>query len=188
MSMQQPQQLEQALRALRAGGLIVYPTEGIYGLGCDAANAAAVQRLLALKQRPEAMGLISIIADLQQAEAWLDPVYREHWHKATASWPAAHTWLFPCTPAAPAWLTGEHRDRLALRVPDHAFCRQMCAAFGAPVVSTSANVSGEPAVSRFAELDPRIVAAADVIIQLPCGQQARPSTITDLLSNQHLRN
>jgi L-threonylcarbamoyladenylate synthase len=186
--MQQQQQLEQALQVLRNGGLIVYPTEGVYGLGCDAANESAVQRLLALKQRPESMGLISIIADLQQVEAWLDTAYRDQWPKATETWPAPHTWLFPCDTAAPAWLTGEHHSRLALRVPDHPFCLQMCSAFGAPIVSTSANVSGAPAARRFAELDQRILAAVDVIIQQPCGQQDKPSTITDLLTEQNVRS
>mgnify|MGYP005845175035 CR=1 FL=1 len=186
--MQQQQQLEPALQALRNGGLIVYPTEGVFGLGCDAANKTAVMRLLALKQRPQAMGLISIIAELQQAAGWLDPAYEHLWHKATASWPAAHTWLFPCSNSAPAWLTGAHSDSIALRVPDHLFCRQLCAAFGAPIVSTSANVSGAPAISSLQALDQRIASAVDVIIQLPCGQQHKPSIITDLLTDQNVRS
>ncbi len=181
------QLFQSALQALRQGGLIVYPTEAVYGLGCAAADEQAVARLLQLKQRPMSMGLISIISDLQQIEHWLDSSYRQHWYKALDTWPAATTWLFPSAQAAPVWLTGAHRQRLAVRLPDHALCRQLCAQFGGPIVSTSANVSGTATVSQLTALDPRISSAVDVIIPEPCGGRDKPSSIKDLLSEAIVR-
>jgi L-threonylcarbamoyladenylate synthase len=179
--------LDDAVRVLRRGGLLVYPTEGVYGIGCDARDEAAVQRLLALKQRDAAMGLISIIADLDQVADWLDPAHADRWKLALAGWPAPETWLFPCLDSAPHWLTGAHRGRLALRMPAHDWCLALCRAFGGPVVSTSANRSGQPAVRHFTELDPVLVDAVELAVDLPCGDRDKPSRIRDLMTDEVTR-
>lgn len=134
--------IHNAIRRLRQGDIIAYPTEAVYGLGCDPLNEGAVMRLLQLKQRPVTKGLILAAASLQQLEAYLqlDSALRE---RCLATWPGPVTWVVPVRDWVPAWLTGEHRS-LAVRVSAHPVVRELCARFGGPIVSTSANPGGKP--------------------------------------------
>lgn len=125
---------------LRAGGLIAYPTEGVYGIGCNPFDVAAVQRLLSLKRRAAAKGFILIAADYSQIEHLLevpDPAMRR---RMLASWPGPVTWVAPVAVSTPPWLQGKHRS-LAVRVTAHPLASLLCRAFGGPLVSTSANKS-----------------------------------------------
>lgn len=151
--------LEQATAALRRGEIVAYPTEAVWGLGCDPFDAAAVQRLLALKQRPQAKGVILIAAGIEQLLPWIDlaglPDARRV--ELLASWPGPHTWTVPCRESVPDWLRGEH-DSLAVRVTAHPLAAALCRAFDGPLVSTSANLAGAPPARRVEELDPLVLA------------------------------
>lgn len=137
--------LEHAIDILREGGIIAYPTEAVYGLGCDPDNENAVLRLLAIKQRPLEKGLILIAAEPSQLESFIEPSVFELYPQVIASWPGPHTWLLPCKPDTPLWLRGIH-DTLAVRVTGHSLAAALCRAFGKPLVSTSANPNSfEPA-------------------------------------------
>ncbi len=132
--------LLRAARALAAGGVIAYPTEGVFGLGCDPWNPSAVRRLLRLKRRRVSMGLIVIAADegaLSEFIYYPDPAVRE---RVTRTWPGPVTWVLPCLTGTPLWLTGGRRT-LAVRVVGVPIARALCGAVG-PLVSTSANPSG----------------------------------------------
>ena len=133
--------LQDVIAALRGGGVIAYPTEAVWGLGCDPANAAAVERLLALKQRDMAKGLILVAADLAQVESLLHGLDSQQRQRVLASWPGPHTWVVPVSADFPLWVRGQH-DSVALRVSAHAGVQALCRAFGGPLVSTSANRSG----------------------------------------------
>ena len=135
--------LRLAVRALERGGLVMHATEGVWGLACDPHDARAVGRLLELKGRSVDKGLILIAAEADYFApelAAIDPGQRQ---MVEDSWPAAETWILP-NQRFPYWITGEHAG-VALRVPGHAQARALSAAFGAPLVSTSANPSGVPA-------------------------------------------
>jgi L-threonylcarbamoyladenylate synthase len=127
-----------AARHLRNGGLLAYPTEAVYGLGCDPLNAVAVQRLLSLKQRPYGKGFILIAADIKQLEPFILPLKASLRKRLQASWPGPVTWVVPAQPWVPAWLTGQTRE-LAVRVTAHPGCVALCNEFGRPLISTSAN-------------------------------------------------
>lgn len=133
--------LKQAARAVSAGGVIAYPTEGVYGLGCDPANAAAVLRLLHLKRRPLAKGLILIAADLEQLLPYIADPTPEQLQCIGSSWPGPVTWLLPVRATTPTWLSGAH-DTLAVRVTQHPVAAALCRACNGPLVSTSANRHG----------------------------------------------
>ncbi len=130
-----------AVAALRAGGVIAYPTEAVYGLGCDPFNAAAVAHLFALKQRPAGQGVLLIAADFAQVERFIGDAPEDAVARARASWPGPHTWVFPRSAATPDWLAGDHAG-IALRVTAHTLAAQLCDAFGGALVSTSANRHG----------------------------------------------
>ncbi|HEV7489996.1 MAG TPA: Sua5/YciO/YrdC/YwlC family protein, partial [Rhodanobacteraceae bacterium] len=102
--------LIQVVAALRAGGVVSYPTEAVFGLGCDPRNRDACARLFAIKQRPPTQGVLLIAADFMQLEPYIDlaAVPDESLARATATWPGPHTWIFPRASNAPAWLAGAH--------------------------------------------------------------------------------
>jgi len=138
--------LRHAAAVLHAGGVIAYPTEGVYGLGCRPDDGDAVRHLLELKQRPVAAGLILIAATLDQLEGWIEPTPREM--RALAGHPAGArsspvTWLVTAGPLTPPWITGG-RPRVAMRVSRHPVAAGLCLAAGLPLVSTSANRRGKP--------------------------------------------
>lgn len=137
-----------AVRALRAGGVVVYPTETVYGLGVDACSARAVDSLLALKGRDAAKGISVLVADLSKARALLatEPP-DEACALAAAFWPGALTIVLPAAPDVVAALRGPGGG-VGLRCSSDPIARELLAEFGAPITSTSANPSGSsPAVS-----------------------------------------
>ena len=135
--------VQQAARAIRAGAVIAYPTEAVWGLGCDPWNEEAVYRLLALKERPMHKGLILVADDIGQFDFLLDDLPEIWQERLAGSWPGPNTWLVPHQGRLPAWITGRHAS-VALRVSDHPLVRALCALTG-PLVSTSANPAGRPA-------------------------------------------
>ncbi|HEX7915398.1 L-threonylcarbamoyladenylate synthase, partial [Rudaea sp.] len=136
--------LDTAVAALRAGGVIAYPTEAVFGLGCDPHDEAAVARVFELKQRPPAQGVLLIAADFAQVEKYIDleRLPTEALARARASWPGPYTWVFPRSEATPEWLARGHAG-IALRVTAHPLAAALCRAFGGALVSTSANRHGE---------------------------------------------
>ncbi len=181
--------LDTAVAALRAGGVIAYPTEAVWGLGCDPANREAVHGLLRLKQRPEAKGMILVAADLQQLQGWalLDELPEVRQREVLASWPGANTWILPAGPLAPPWVTGEHCG-LAVRISAHPLVAALCRAWGGPLVSTSANRAGEPPARTREELDPRLLALLQGWVDGHTGGLAQPTPIRDALTGQVLRS
>ena len=174
------------MAALRSGGVIAYPTEAVYGLGCDPRDAAALDRILALKGRPTSLGLILIASEFSQLAPFLAPLPAELEARATATWPGPVSWIWPCVAGLPATLTGG-RDTLAVRVTAHAVAAALCHAFGGALVSTSANRHGEPPARSAAEARAAFGAGVDVVIDGPCGDLARPTEIRDVRTGAVLR-
>jgi L-threonylcarbamoyladenylate synthase len=177
-----------AVAVLRQGGVIAYPTEAVWGLGCDPFDEAAVLRLLALKQRPVDKGLILVAGTLEQLDGLLDwdalPTDRRE--AVFASWPGPHTWIVPATGRVPHWITGAH-DGVAVRVSAHPPVVALCAAFGGPLVSTSANPAGAPPPRELAGFDPGLRAALDALLEGDTGGLERPTGIIDARSGVTLR-
>jgi len=179
--------LQEAARILRAGGVVAYPTEAVYGLGCDPCNEAALRRLLKIKQRPWQQGLIVIAADVGQLAPFLAPVEKAIWQRVSASWPGPNTWVLPAKEGLSLLLIGEH-DSIAVRVTAHPVAAALCRAFGGPIVSTSANLSGQPPARSVLEVRRQLNETVDCIVPGPVDQQARPSTIRDARSGRVLRS
>ncbi|MCU7959780.1 MAG: L-threonylcarbamoyladenylate synthase [gamma proteobacterium symbiont of Bathyaustriella thionipta] len=135
--------LYKALTCLKQGGLIGYPTETLYGLGCDALNVNAVSELLRLKRRPAHKGLIILASKAEHIDQLLQS---EQWRQQIPAEPCdpPSTWLVAAPAKTPYWLIGP-KNKLALRFSSHPLARQLCDALRGPIVSTSANPSGRPA-------------------------------------------
>ena len=180
--------LSSAVAALRAGGLVAYPTEAVWGLGCDPYNRTAFERLFALKQRPPTQGVLLIAADFVQVAACidLDAVPAEALARAQASWPGPRTWVFPRARGMPDWIAGQHAG-IALRVTAHAPAAALCRAFGGALVSTSANRHGEPPARTADEVRNAFGDTLDAILAGPTGGLDRPTPIHDVLTGAALR-
>lgn len=137
-------ELARAVELLRAGEIIAYPTEAVFGLGVDPHNQTAIQKLLAIKHRHSAQGLIVVAANLEQLDDWIDAAYiARHFPQiqATAIHQRAVTWCVPCRETCNPFLTGTH-PTLAIRISAHPQIIALCNAFAGGIVSTSANPHG----------------------------------------------
>jgi L-threonylcarbamoyladenylate synthase len=180
--------IEAAVARLRDGGVIAYPTEGVWGLGCDPFDEAAVLRLLALKQREVDKGVILVGASAAQFDGLADwaalPAGRID--EIRASWPGPNTWIMPATARVPRWITGAHAG-VALRASAHPVVAALCTAHGGPIVSTSANTAGAPAPRSFEALEPAIRDGVDGCVAGETGGRQGPSDIRDARSGAVLR-
>lgn len=177
--------LRQALLTLEAGGIIAYPTEAIYGIGCDPEDDDALLEILWLKQRPPEKGLILIAADFNQLQDYIEPLPSEVLSKMLKSWPGANTWLVPVKPDVSPLLTGG-RKTLAVRVTDHPIAAELCRQFGGPLVSTSANLTGLKPAKNAYQVRWQLP-EVDYVMTGPCGGLNQPSTIRDAMTDEILR-
>jgi len=185
----------QAVQALKQGGVIAYPTESCFGLGCDPQNTQALEKIIQLKQRDKAKGLIIVAANVEQASKYIDLDKSPFKNDIKLSWPGANTWLLPpkdtLDSAVKEYLCGSF-PLLAVRVSAHPVVQELCLAFGGAIVSTSANLAGKEAsqtraqvVDTFgSDLNPEL----DYIVDAQIGNDKKPSTIRDGLTGTVLRN
>ena len=178
--------LRLAVRCLQGGGVIAYPTEAVYGLGCDPLNQDAVQRILDLKGRPAHKGLILIAADFGQLLPFVESLDAVRMAQVLATWPGPVTWLLPVRRTTPLSLTGSH-PTLAVRVTAHPAAAALCRAWGGALVSTSANRSGRPPARTALQARLRLGPQVDFLLNGPCGGRSRPSTIRDGRSGAEVR-
>lgn len=174
-----------AARVIRGGGVIAYPTEAVYGLGCDPANEEAVLRLLEIKERPVHKGLILLGADAAQLRPWID-VSDADLARMNERWPGPVTWVVPASTRVPSWVRGDHTT-VAVRVSGHPLARAIAAAAGTPIISTSANLSGRPSARNRFQVARQLGERLDLIVNGECNLARRPSAIIDLASGAHLR-
>lgn len=181
-------EIDDAAALIRGGGVLAYPTEAVFGLGCDPHDAAAFSRLFALKQRSPGQGVLLIAADFTQIERYIDvaQVSDAIIQQARDSWPGPHTWIFPRSTEVPAWVAGAHAG-IALRITAHEPAAALCRAFGGALVSTSANPHGEPPARSARTVQNYFADALDGLLDAPLGGQSHPSVIRDALSGAIIR-
>lgn len=179
--------LKAAVQALRAEGVIACPTEAVWGLSCDPDSELAVFRLLQLKQRPVAKGLILVAASESQLGFLLHDLPEEQRERLSRSWPGPSTWLVPHRNRLQPWIYGEH-DTVAVRVSNHPVVQQLCRAWGGPLVSTSANPAGAQPPRMAYGVQRYFGHELDEILPGHVGEQSRPSQIRDLASGKILRS
>ncbi len=183
-----PYRIHRAADCMRRGGIIAYPTEGVWGLGCDPFNEGAVHRLLQIKQRPIEKGLILAAGKLRQIDPLFSGLEDAQKEILAATWPGPVTWLMPDPDQLiPSWIKGKF-ESVAIRVSAHPTIVQLCSAFGGLIVSTSAN----PAALAPARTRLRVLTwfGDDIDYVLPgkLGGQRGPSSIRDLASSNVIRS
>lgn len=178
--------LAPAISALNQGEIIAYPTEGVYGLGCDPLNEAAVLRLLALKQRAVSKGLILLAASVEQIMPYLAPVPTACLQQALNTWPGPVTWVFPAAAFVPSWICGDHVT-VAVRVTNHPIARALCEGFGRPIVSTSANIAAQASALTAGQVAATFPEGIAVIVPGELGGLKGSTPIYDVLGGGVVR-
>ena len=180
-----PLELRQAVEVLKAGGIVACPTEAVYGLSCDPLQQSAVERLLAIKNRDVAKGLILVASTIEQIPSFVTiPGIRKA--AILQSWPGPVTWLLPATSDAPAWIRGDH-DSIAVRITAHPLMAALCEAFGNCLVSTSANLSGLPPARSGHQVQQQLGEQIDLILHAETGASHKPTTIRDAITGKTVR-
>lgn len=176
--------IARAADTLLRGGVIAYPTEGIYGLGCLPDNEDALRRLLRIKQRDPAKGLILIVSGAAQLEGWADLPDGEQIPAPNPAHPV--TWLVPAHCSVPTLVTGNHAG-LAIRITTNRTAAAICDAIASPLVSTSANIAGQATARNRITLRRQFDGLVDYIVPGDCGPASGSSAIRDLITGRTTR-
>lgn len=177
--------IQQAVKKIKAGEIIAYPTEAVYGLGCDPLNEIAVNNLLAIKKRSIEKGLILIASALTQLEPYLQ-LNPNIITRIMATWPGPVTWIIPAQSWVPMWLTGQHSS-LAVRVTAHPVAKLLCEKNGMPLVSTSANTSTRPPATHAWMVTKNLGTKGIFILPGLVGNLRQSTPIYNVLNQQRLR-
>lgn len=176
--------IERAADVLRSSGVIAYPTEGVFGLGCMPDDLQAVTKLLELKKRDADKGLILIASHAEQFDGWIDVPADKSLPEPDPTYPI--TWIVSPGPKVDPLLRGQH-DGIAVRLTTNPVAHAICEAVGSPITSTSANLSGEPVASSQDELHQQFEACVDYVVPGECGPASGPSEIRIFETGKVLR-
>tara|TARA_Y100000996_G_scaffold402760_1_gene375057 strand:+ start:277 stop:828 length:552 start_codon:yes stop_codon:yes gene_type:complete len=175
-----------ASQLLRDGRIIIYPTEAIYGIGCDPWNKNLVKKIFEIKKRPLSKPMIIIGSDIKQMTNLID--IQSLTETVTKSWPGHTTWLIPSSEDCPEWLKDAISGKVAIRISKHETVREICDHFGKPIISTSANLSNtEPSKNRD-EVKLLFSSIVEHIVEGSLGGSESPSIIKDMLTEQNIRS
>lgn len=183
------QKIDLAVEVLQQGGVIAYPTEAVFGLGCDPNNLSAVKKILDLKKRKKEKGLILIAANFEQLKPYIKPLEKPIEDKLIASWKDrehAVTWLVPVDKDVSEYLKGQF-DTLAIRVSHHPVVKELCEKFGGALVSTSANIATQEAARNAEQVKEIFGSNVDFILEGETNLNAEPSEIRDALTDKIIR-
>jgi L-threonylcarbamoyladenylate synthase len=181
------QEISRAIQCVKNGEVIAYPTESVYGLGCDPMNANAVANLLKMKRRDLGKGFILVASDFDQVLPFIEPPPPLNLAQVMASWPGPVTWIFQASAYAPSWITGDHASTIAIRVSAHPIIRALCDNFGKPIISTSANIAGELPARCFDMVQMTFGDHVDMVVRGAVGSLHKPTTIRDVVTGEVLR-
>lgn len=189
--MKKPKQnLERAVEALQQGGVIAYPTEAVYGLGCDPKNLSAVKNILELKEREKEKGLILVAANFEQLKPYLIPLEKHIEDKLITSWCdscSPITWIVPAKSEVSDYVKGKF-DSLAVRVSHHPLVKELCEQFEGAIVSTSANISMQEAARTSEQVREIFNDRVGIVLEGETNIHAQPSEIRDALTDKVIRS
>jgi len=179
-----------AAKWIRSGHVIAYPTESVFGLGCDPNNLDAVKELLEIKQRSYTKGLILVASSVDQVIPYLDNPTSQIISKLSAPSTQVITWLVPANKNISNLLTGTHgkHKKIAIRISKHPLICLLCQQLGHPIVSTSANITGKTMTWSALEVKLHFKNRIKYILNGSSGTQTKPSKIKDILTNQQIRS
>ena len=171
-----------ASRILLGGGIIAYPTEGVWGFGCLPWNEQGARRILQIKRRSESKGMILVAAKITQLSDYLEGLAQDQLDLLAESWPGPITWLVPDNGTAPSWIVGDH-ETVALRVSAHPVVQTICVQTKSAMISTSANLAGRAPAKNKLQIRRNFGNVLDYIYPGELGQPGKPTEIRHLVDN-----
>jgi len=178
-----PEAINRAASVIRQGGIIAFPTRCLYGLGADAFNIEAVQRIFEIKQRPPLKPVLILIDHVSQLERLVVQISRSAADIMRAFWPGGVTLVFEAADAVPPVLTGGS-GRIGIRLPGHPVASALVRAVAGPVTGTSANLSGDAACHRIEDLAPQVARRLDLILDAGPLKGGIGSTVVDVTADK----
>lgn len=179
--------IQHAVKILNEGGIVAYPTEAVFGLGCDPQNEQSVIRLLKLKQRKKDKGLILIASSFDQLEPYIEELDDQTKQRILPTWPGSVTWTLPAKQHTSKLLTGRH-NTIAVRVTNHPIARQLCEKWGGALISTSANISTNPPTRNLHEVSRIFGDKINYILDGKVGNLTQATQIKDGQTGKIIRN
>lgn len=178
---------QQALETLKKGGIILYPTDTVWGIGCDARNEEAVRKIFRLKQREDAKSMLCLLDEAGKLQGYIREVPSMAWDLIELS-SKPLTIIYPDAQGVAPSLVAEDGS-LGIRITREPFTHDLCARLHAPIVSTSANISGEPAARNYSEVSEAIVSGVDYVVRFRQGDKSepQPSSIVKLGKNNEIK-
>jgi len=181
-----PADIALAVKSLHKGDLIVYPTEAVYGIGCDPFNPSAIAKILQLKERHLEKGFILVASSWEQIEPLVQPIEPPALYRVLDTWPGPTTWAFPAKSDVPHWIRGNHTT-VAVRVSAAPIVKALCEAFGNPIVSTSANLKNQPPVRDYRTAKITFGNKIATILEGKVGKATNPTEIRDAITGEVIR-
>lgn len=170
--------LSKAIKILKRGGIIIFPTDTAYGIGCRIDDEEAVARLFKIREKPKNQAVPVLVSNVKMAREYLKPLSREVKILMKKYWPGGLTIVYPCqTKKLPSLVRGGGKT-LGVRMPDHRVPLTLIKKLGVPIIGTSANFHRKPTPYKFEDLDPRLVKKVDLVIKGKC-PKGKVSTVID---------
>ena len=180
------EEINKAISTLEIGGLILYPTDTVWGIGCDATNEVAIEKVFRLKQREDSKALICLVANDAMLERHVEQVPEVAYDILDLA--TKPTTIIYDKPVALAKNAIAHDNTMAIRVASDKFCQYLINKFKKPIISTSANIAGEPTPKRFGEISDVILKGVDYIVNLQHDKKnAAPSSIIKLSNDGRVK-
>lgn len=174
--------IEQAQKILREGGIVIFPTDTVYGIGCRLDNEEALRKLFTIRNRPEEKAVLAVVDSVKMAEQYVAISEEVKEKLIKAYWPGGLTIVLPCyTEKIPAIARGGGVT-LAVRQTGHPVLVELIQGVGVPIVAPSANFAGQPTPRKFEEIDPELKKLVDFVLDEPTGGN-KPSTLIDCTVN-----
>ena len=176
-------EVKKAVEVMRAGGIILYPTDTVWGIGCDATNPEAVEKVYEIKRRNDSKALISLVDSDVRLQRYVRNVADVTWNMIELSEKPLTSIFDNVTGVAPNLIAED--GSAGIRITKEEFSRELCFRFQKPIVSTSANISGEPTPRTFAEISDEIKEAVDYVVKYnrQCKEKHKPSSIIKMQAN-----
>lgn len=178
--------VSEAARCVTDGGIIAYPTEAVYGLGCDPNNTAALERLVGIKKRAVSKGFILVASNFEQLQPFIAPLTETERQTVMKTWPGPVTWVVAAAEHTSMLLTGG-RETLAVRISAHPVVRELCQTLGFALVSTSANLSGTTSITNPDILVQQFGHGIDMLVEGALGEEHSATAIFELATGIKLR-
>lgn len=180
------EEIQNTFDQLQSGNTILYPTDTVWGLGCDATNAEAVAKIYALKNREESKALICLVSDIRMLERYIEEIPEVAYDLLEVA--NKPTTIIYDNPVGIAKNLVADDNTLAIRIPDDEFCQKLIRKFKRPIVSTSANISGQPTPKSYKEIGTKILKGVDYVVNLQNEKKvSKPSTIIQLRTNGEIK-